>query len=145
MQHEKTATTTTARERGTTAPASAHKAHDDTAGGFVVTAAGSPLFSNFLMLVSVTTHDGQPVTGLKPANFQVHHLASLNHASVNDRNVTEAKEGPAGFYTLKLQPESFQPDLPPGRYVFAVGVSRTLHPNGKPQSGQAIALGEIPK
>jgi hypothetical protein len=35
----------------------------------IVTAAGSPLFGNFLMVVSVNAEaDGQPTTGLKPVD-----------------------------------------------------------------------------
>ncbi len=113
----------------------------------IVSAAGSPLFKNFLMLVSVSDADGKPVTGLKPGNFKVHHLASLNHASANDREVTKAGEGPEGFYTLTLKPESFQPELPPGHYVLAVAVKRTRKRGEATVTdhGQTVAVGDIPK
>lgn len=123
----------------------------------IVTAAASPIFGNFLMLVSVSGEpDGKPVTGLKPANFKVHHLASLNHAHPTQRDVTKASEGPSGFYTLTLLPKDYQPDLPPGHYVFAVGVTAGAGkpakkaPKGRgtpPQPtsfGQTIAEGDLP-
>ena len=117
----------------------------------IVTAEGSPLFGNFLMLVSVSAEaDGAPVQNLGPKNFRVHHLASLNHAFPNERNVTQAKEGPSGFYTLTLEPKEYQPELPPGHYVFAVAV-RTFfdkRPKGGPgtpkDQGQTIAVGDLP-
>jgi len=117
----------------------------------VVTAEASPLFGNFLMVVSVSTDaDGKPVTALKPKNFIVYHLASLNHAYPTDRDVTEAKEGPDGFYTLTMKPKDYQPDLPPGHYVFAVAV-RTfakIVKKGSPPApvdyGQTVASGDLP-
>jgi hypothetical protein len=117
----------------------------------IVTAAASPLFGNFLMLVSVSAEaDGKPVEQLKPQNFKVHHLASLNHAYPTERDVTEAKEGPDGFYTLILKPKEYQPDLPPGHYVFAVAVAtypniRTKGKSPAPKDqGQTIAEGDLP-
>jgi hypothetical protein len=120
----------------------------------IVTAAASPIFGNFLMLVSVSAEtDGKATTGLKPANFKVHHLASLNHAHPNQRDVTKASEGPAGFYTLTLQPKDYQPDLPPGHYVFAVAVTagagkpttgRGKKPAAPTDFGQTIAEGDLP-
>jgi hypothetical protein len=119
----------------------------------IVTAAASPLFGNFLMLVSVSGEaDGKAKAGLKPANFRVHHLASLNHAYPTERDVTKASEGPAGFYTLTLKPKEYQPDLPPGHYVFAVAVTAGAgKPKGRgrtsPQPtdfGQTIAEGDLP-
>ena len=122
----------------------------------IVTAAASPLFGNFLMLVSVSGEpDGKPVQGLKPANFKVHHLASLNHAHPNERDVTKASEGPAGFYTLTLLPKDYQPELPPGHYVFAVavnagagkpskGTARGRAPATATDFGQTIAVGDLP-
>ena len=114
----------------------------------IVTAAASPLFGNFLMLVSVSLDaDGKPVQNLKPKNFEVYHLASLNHAFPTQRDVSEAKEGPDGFYTLTLKPKEYQPELPPGHYVFAVSVT-TFTERGKSQSekdnGQTIAEGDLP-
>lgn len=117
----------------------------------IVTAAASPLFGNFLMLVSVSAEaDGAPVGKLTPKNFSVHHLASLNHAYPTERDVTEAKEGPAGFYTLLLKPKEYQPELPPGHYVFAVAVKTFFdkRPKGGPATpkdqGQTIAVGDLP-
>ena len=40
--------------------------------------------------------------------------------------MTKATEGPNGFYILELKPEGYQPDLPPGHYVFAVAVGETF-------------------
>jgi len=105
----------------------------------IVSAKGSALFGNFLMAVSVTSDAGVPSQGLKPANFNVAHLASLNHASANPRVVTKATESPAGFYILELKPSSAQPTLPPGHYVFAVAVT------AKTDRGQTVATGDIPK
>ena len=75
---------------------------DDCMARLIVSAEGSPLFGNFLMIVSVTSAAGVPTQGLKPDNFNVAHLASLNHAGANPRVVTKATEGPAGFYILDL-------------------------------------------
>ena len=122
----------------------------------IVSAAASPLFGNFLMLVSVSAEaDGKPVTKLKASSFSVNHLASLNHASSNKRKVKKASEGPAGFYTLILEPSEFQPQLPPGHYVFAVGVKKSypvVGQAGKPlpkstkfDAGQTIAEGDLPQ
>ena len=105
----------------------------------IVSAAGSPLFGDFLMIVSVTSADGEPVTGLKTSNFKVHLLASLNHASVNPRPVSKVSEGPNGFYTVQLKKNDVQPTLPAGHYVFAVSVT-----SGK-NKGQTVAVGDIPK
>jgi hypothetical protein len=117
----------------------------------IVTAEASPLFGNFLMLVSVSTEsDGAPVAKLAAKNFRVHHLASLNHAFPNERDVTAAKEGPAGFYTLTLAPKEYQPELPPGHYVFAVAVQTfsEKRPKSGPATpkdqGQTIAVGDLP-
>lgn|GEM_PF-1363899 len=117
----------------------------------IVTAAASPLFGNFLMLVSVSGEtDGNPTEQLKAINFTVYHLASLNHAYPTQRDVTEAKEGPDGFYTLTLKPKEYQPQLPPGHYVFAVAVTTysTVAAKGKPAAakdhGQTIAEGDLP-
>src|SRR5262249_31706438 len=114
--------------------------------------AASPIFGNFLMLVSVSAEsDGKPVQGLKPNNFKIHHLASLNHAYPTERDVTEAKEGPNGFYTLTLKPKEYQPQLPPGDYVFAVAVETGSEARGKgggpsmpKDHGQTIAVGNLP-
>ncbi len=105
----------------------------------IVSAKGSPLFGNFLMIVSVTSTAGIPKKGLKPENFLVAHMASLNHAGANQRTVTKATEGPGGFYILELKPSPSQPTLPPGHYVFAVAVSASA------DSGQTVAAGDIPK
>ena len=105
----------------------------------IVSAEGSPLFGNFLMILSVTSAAGAPTQGLKPDNFNVAHLASLNHAGANPRVVTKATEGPAGFYILELKPSSAQPTLPPGHYVFGVAVT------AKTDHGQTVAAGDIPK
>ncbi|MBV8860049.1 MAG: hypothetical protein JOZ02_24170 [Acidobacteria bacterium] len=104
----------------------------------IVSAKGSPLFGNFLMSVSVSSNEGVPTTGLKPANFQVAQLASLNHASAEARVVSKATESPAGFYILELQHGS-QPALPAGSYVFAVAVTHGS------DHGQTVADGDIPK
>src|SRR5262249_34539152 len=118
----------------------------------IVTAAASPLFENFLMLVSVSAEsDGKTVQGLKSKNFKIHHLASLNHAYPTERDVTETKKGPNGFYTLTLKPKEYQPQLPPGHYVFAVAVEPGSEPRRKgvgpsmPRDhGQTIAVGNLP-
>lgn len=114
----------------------------------IVSAEASPLFGNFLMLVSVSNAaDGKPVRKLKPASFKVHHLASLNHAGAFERKVTKAKEGPDGFYILSLKPNEAQAKLPSGHYVFAVTVqaSRPARPGSQPakDEGQALANGDI--
>jgi len=109
----------------------------------VVTAAGSPLFKNFLMIVSVSAaDDGKPIGSLKPANFTIAHLASLNHASVLVREVSKVSEGPDGFYTVELKPWEPQPTLPDGHYVFAVAV--TAGTKRAPHHGQTVAVGDIP-
>ena len=105
----------------------------------IVSAKASPLFGDFLMVVSVTSNAGVPTEGLKPANFNIAHLASLNHAAANPRAVDKATEGPAGFYILQLKPNTAQPKLPPGNYVFAVAVT------AKTDHGQVVATGDLPK
>lgn len=105
----------------------------------IVSAMGSPLFGNFLMCVSVTSVEGVPTQGLKPANFNVAHLASLNHAGANGRVVAKVTEAPPGFYIVELKPNPIQPTLPPGHYVFAVSVT------AKTDQGHTVAAGDIPK
>lgn len=121
----------------------------------IVSAAASPLFGNFLMVVSVSQEeDGKPVTKLKASDFTIHQLASKNHASTNKRTVDKAKEGPAGCYTVILKPKKVQPDLPPGHYVFSVAVKKHYPVIGqigdrpkkstKFDAGQTIATGDLP-
>ena len=110
----------------------------------IVSAAASPLFGDFLIEVSVTDINGVPVSGLKPANFQIAHLASLNHAAANPRAVKSADEAPAGFYILQLKPNKIQPSLPPGHYVLAVAVMKgPQKKGGASDQGQTIAGGDI--
>jgi hypothetical protein len=109
----------------------------------VVTATASPIFGNFLMLVSVSADaDGKPTTGLKAKNFTIAHLASLNHASVLVRQIDKVSEGPDGFYTITLRPWQPQPTLPPGHYVFAVAVAVGAEATGG--RGQTVAVGDLP-
>lgn len=121
----------------------------------IVSATASPLFKNFLMLVSVSTEDeGKPVKKLKASSFSIYQLASLNHASALKRDVHSVKEGPDGFYIVQLKPWKVQPDLPAGHYVFAVGVKKPYlvagqigRPAPKPTKfdcGQTIAVGDLP-
>lgn len=113
----------------------------------IVSAAASPLFKNFLFVVSVSDADGTPVTGLKAASFKIHHMASLNHAGENQRTVDKVTEAPDGFYIVTLKPSAAQPNLPPGHYVFAVRVARTRK-RGEPAdvagTGQVVAWGDLP-
>ncbi|MBT8255105.1 MAG: hypothetical protein KJO23_01065 [Bacteroidia bacterium] len=121
----------------------------------IVTAHASPIFGNFLMLVSVSTEDeGKPVTKLTKSSFEIHRLASLNHASAHKRVIDKVKEGPAGCYIVTLKPWEYQPDLPPGHYTFSVGVKKSIPVIGqvgqrpkpaKYHMGQTIAWGELPK
>jgi hypothetical protein len=109
----------------------------------VVTAAASPLFGNFLMVVSVSSAaDGTPTTGLKPKNFVIAHLASLNHAAAHVREIKKVTESPPGFYIVQLKPWEPQPTLPPGHYVFGVAV--TAGTAKAPASGQTVAWGDLP-
>ena len=113
-------------------------------GRLIVTAAASPLFNNFLMVVSVSdAADGKPVTGLKPPSFKVAQLASLNHAAALEREVDKVTEGPDGFYIVTLKPWAPQPTLPAGHYVLGVAVS--AGPRTAPRNGQTVAWGDIPK
>src|SRR5262245_26099086 len=105
----------------------------------IVSAMGSPLFGNFLMCVSVTSVEGVPTQGLKPTNLNITQLSSLKNAGANGRVVAKATEAPTGFYILELKPNSVQPTLPPGHYVFAVTVT------AKTDHGQTVAAGDIPK
>jgi hypothetical protein len=107
----------------------------------IVSATASPLFGDFLILVSVTDNNGVPVSSLKPGAFKVALLASLNHAFPQDRPVQEAKEGPSGFYTLTLVPNNAQPTLPKGHYVLAVAVS--FKRNTTEYQGQTVAVGDM--
>ena len=107
----------------------------------IVSATASPLFGDFLILVSVTDANGAPVSSLKPAAFKVALLASLNHASPQDRPVNEAKEGPSGFYTLILAPNDVQPNLFKGHYVLAVAVS--FKRKTTEYQGQTVAVGDM--
>lgn len=107
----------------------------------VVTAEASPLFDDFLMVVSVSSaDDGLPTKGLKKANFTIAQLASLNHASANVRTVKSVKEGPPGFYIVQLQPPENK--LFAGHYV--LGVIVTAGPRDAPSFGQTVASGDIP-
>ena len=106
----------------------------------IVSAAASPLFKDFLMIVSVTSAEGEPATGLKVSNFKIHLLASLNHASVNPRPVSKVSEGPAGFYTVQLKKDEINSNLTQGHYVFAVAVT-----SGKTNKGQTVATGDMPQ
>ena len=109
----------------------------------VVTAAASPLFGNFLMVVSVSSAaDGTPTTGLKPRNFTIAHLASLNHASALVREIKKVTEDPPGFYIVQLKPWEPQPTLPPGHYVFGVAVAAGT--KATPLNGQTVARGDLP-
>jgi hypothetical protein len=102
----------------------------------IVTAAASPLFGDFLMVVSVSADaDGQPTTGLKPPNFKIADMASLNHAVGTPRVITDAVEGPPGFYIVSLKPS---PPVLPGHYVFGVAVT------AKVGHGQTVAVGDLP-
>ena len=113
-------------------------------GRLVVTAEASPLFNNFLMVVSASdAGDGKPVTGLKAANFKIAHIASLNHAAALEREVDKVTEGPDGFYIVSLKPWAPQPTLPAGHYVLGVAVS--AGPRTAPRYGQTVAVGDIPK
>lgn len=91
------------------------------------------------MLVSVSAADGQAVAGLGAGSFKVGHLASLNHASPNNRPVAQASEGPAGFYTLQLTKNEVQPTLSNGHYVFSVAVTT----NQNTEHGQCVATGNM--
>jgi hypothetical protein len=110
---------------------------------FIVSAAASPLFGDFIFEVSVSDVDGKPVSGLGPKNFEVAHLASLNHAGASPRSIAKADEGPDGFYIVQPKPSKTQPQLPAGKYVFAVAVRR-LAKRGNPQdNGQTVAVGTM--
>jgi hypothetical protein len=116
-------------------------------GLLIVSAAASPLFSNFLFVVSVTDSAGTPVAGLKAASFKIHHMASLNHAGENQRTIDKVTEAPDGFYIITLKPSASQPNLPPGHYVFAVRVMRSRkrgEPAGTAGTGQVVAWGDLP-
>src|SRR2546430_29510 len=109
----------------------------------IVSAAASPLFGNFLMVVSVSTDaEGAPVTGLKPRNFMIADLASLNHAAALVRQIKQVTESPPGFYIVELKPWAPQPTLPPGHYVFGVAVSTGTKKS--PSNGQTVAEGDLP-
>jgi len=125
----------------------------------IVSAAASPLFGNFLMLVSVSSEsDSKPIEKLKAKDFSIHHLASLNHAGASKRTVDKVKEGPKGFYIITLKPKKYQPQLPPGHYVFAVSVKKSYpvisvigttprksSTSTKFDYGQTIAVGDLPE
>jgi hypothetical protein len=105
----------------------------------IVTAAASPLFSDFLVVVSVSSStDGAPVKGLKASNFKIYLIASLNHAAAKNRPVGSVKESPDGFYVVQLKRDKVQPDLPEGHYVLGVIVTA-----GRTGKGQTVATGDI--
>ena len=104
----------------------------------IVTAAASPLFGDFLVVVSVTAADGVPVKGLKVANFKIYEMASLNHAFANNRPVSKVAEAPDGFYIVQLKPNKVQPTLPAGHYVLGVIVAQ-----GKSNKGQTVTTGDM--
>jgi hypothetical protein len=104
----------------------------------IVTAAASPLFGDFLVVVSVTDADGKPVKGLKVANFKIYMMASLNHAFANNRPVSKVTESPDGFYIVQLKPNKVQPTLPNGHYVLGVIVT-----SGKTNNGQTVTTGDM--
>lgn len=114
----------------------------------IVSASASPLFGNFLMVVSVSDTEGLPTKGLKAAAFQIHHMASLNHAGAFQRAVDKVTEAPEGFYIVTLKPAEAQPTLPPGHYVFAVAVRQSRRRGGESvlaNQGQTVATGDLPK
>jgi hypothetical protein len=104
----------------------------------IVTAAASPLFGDFLMVVSVTNADGTPKKGLKVSNFKIYEMASLNHAAANNRPVSKVTEAPDGFYIVQLKKNNVQPVLPNGHYVLGVIVT-----SGKSDKGQTVATGDM--
>ena len=69
-----------------------------------VTASASPIQTQeYSILVSVTESDGKPTQELTKRNFAVHYLGIGQHADINTvQHVTSVKEGPNGFYCLKL-------------------------------------------
>jgi len=110
----------------------------------IVEASGTPLFGDVLMEVSVSDLDGNPVSGLKPKNFFIHHLASRNHASAAARVVKEAKEGPNGFYIVSLKGDEIHSNLPAGIYILAVSVgSGSRKGGGFTNHGQALAVADL--
>lgn len=65
----------------------------------IVTAEASPLFGDFLMVVSVSNEDGTPREGFGKGSFEIRHLPSFNHAHAGPkRTIQQIKEAPAGFY-----------------------------------------------
>jgi hypothetical protein len=104
----------------------------------IVTAAASPLFGDFLVVVSVTSADGEPVKGLKVSNFKIYLIASHNHAAANNRPVKSVTESPDGFYVVQLKKNDVQPTLPNGHYVLGVIVT-----SGKSNKGQTVATGDM--
>jgi hypothetical protein len=97
--------------------------------------------------VSVSTTDGKPATGLAASNFAISDMASLNHAFPSLRTINKLSEGPDGFYIIQLNGNPAQPTLPPGHYVFAVVVSRTISRGRglkRVNNGQTVAVGDLP-
>ena len=109
----------------------------------IVSAAASPLFGDFLIEVSVTDAEGNPVSSLVPRNFEIAHLASLNHAGANPRSIAKVDEGPPGFYIVQLKPNKVQSQLPAGHYVFAVAVKRRVERRSPLDCGQTVAVGTM--
>jgi hypothetical protein len=104
----------------------------------IVTAEASPLFGDFLVVVSVSSADGKPVKGLKITNFKISMIASLNHAFASNRPVSKLTEAPDGFYVVQLKKNEVQPTLPKGHYVLGVIVTY-----GKSNNGQTVATGDM--
>jgi hypothetical protein len=108
-----------------------------------ITAEGSPLFRNFLAVVSVTLPNGAPCTGLRVSHFTFHRLASRNHASCVALVIREIQECPTGAYTVQFEPDPVQPDRPPGHYVLHVAVRRVKRGEPEAYQGQRTFTCEI--
>lgn len=120
----------------------------------IVSAKASQLFGDFLFVVSVSKEeDGKPVTKLKKEHFEIHYVASKNHASAYQRQVKSIKEKPSGVYVVQLENNPIQPNYFPGRFVFSVAVRKYYPVIGvageRPQRptkydfGQTLATGEL--
>jgi hypothetical protein len=111
---------------------------------FVLSAVTTQRGDDFLVVVSVVSADDfHPRRGLRPENFRVTQLATLDDDTVVDRPVAAVSEGPHGVYRLRLAPSESRPPPRRGRSVLVVEVSAPPHGGGADYHGQTLTVGDL--
>jgi hypothetical protein len=111
---------------------------------FVLSAVTTQRGDDFLIVVSVISADDfHPRRGLRPENFRVTQLTTLDDDTVVDRPVVGVSEGPHGVYRLRLAPGENLPQQRSGRDVLVVEVSAPPHGGGADYHGQTLTVGDL--